>query len=57
MVMQLDESQVRLENDLSEPFSIGNYGKEGRVLIPALFPVMMIKQAMIDSQLLNGRLN
>ena len=52
MVIQLHEDQqgqVRLNRDLSEPFSIANGVKQGCVLAPTLFSIffsMMLKQAM-----------
>ena len=54
MVMQLHESQlgqVRLGNDLSEPFQISNGVKRGCVLAQTLFSIffnMMLKQAIKD---------
>ena len=54
MVIQLHEDQygqIRLNNDLSEPFPITNGVKQGCVLVPTLFSVffsMMLKQATDD---------
>ena len=52
MVIQLHKDQhgqVRLNSDLSEPFSIANGVKQGCVLAPTLFSIffsMMLKQAI-----------
>ena len=52
MIIQLHEGQhgqVRLNNDLSEPFPIVNGVKQGCVLAPTLFSIffsMMLKRAM-----------
>ena len=54
MVIQLHEDQhgqIRLNNDLSEPFPITNGVKQGCVLAPTLFSIffsMMLKQATDD---------
>ena len=53
MVIQLheDHGQIRLNNDLSEPFPITNGVKQGCVLAPTLFSIffsMMLKQATDD---------
>ena len=54
MVIQLHENQrgqVRLNGDLSEPFSISNGVKQGCLLAPTLFSsfsTMMLKQATAD---------
>jgi len=54
MIIQLHEhqsSQVRLENDLSEPFPIINGVKQGCVLAPTLLTIffsMMLNQATAD---------
>ena len=54
MVIQLHEDQhgqIRLNNDLSEPFPITNGVKQGCVLAPTLFSMffsMMLKQATDD---------
>ena len=54
MVIQLHEDQhgqIRLNNDLSEPFPITNGVKHGCVLAPTLFSIffsMMLKQATDD---------
>ena len=54
MVIQLHENQrgqIRLNGDLSEPFSISNGVKQGCVLAPTLFSIffsMMLKQALVD---------
>ena len=54
MLIQLHENQrgqIRLNGDLSEPFSISNGVKQGCVLVPTLFSIffsMMLKQAIVD---------
>ena len=54
MIMQLHEGQygqVRLNENLSEPFPIANGVKQGCVLAPTLFSIffsMMLKQAIAD---------
>ena len=54
MVIQLHENQhaqIRLNSDLSEPFSFSNGMKQGCVLALTLFSIfsMMLKQATEDS--------
>ncbi|XP_072041153.1 uncharacterized protein [Amphiura filiformis] len=54
MIIQLHEiqlGQVRLNNDLTEPFPITNGVKQGCVLAPTLFSIffsMMLHQATVD---------
>lgn len=54
MIMQLQKrhlGQVRLDNDLSQPFQTSNGVKQGCVLAPTLFSIffsMMLKQAIKD---------
>ena len=54
MIIQLHEDQrgqIRLNEDLSEPFSVTNGVKQGCVLAPTLFSIffsMMLKQATED---------
>ncbi|XP_072050245.1 uncharacterized protein [Amphiura filiformis] len=54
MIIQLHENQlgqVRLNNDLTEPFPITNGVKQGCVLAPTLFSIffsMMLHQATVD---------